>query len=228
MKKLIIVTIIVPCFHFSQTKTELEIFGNSRGSVFDVTNPISNSYAGIEGSPYLDEKFRSLTIDGYSKQLPQIRYNAYEDEMEFKLGDKLNYIIKQNNLKFKLAETGKVYLLTRYHYDNADINGYLVEIVGKGRYTLYKREKIQIVEYNNNTTNTYLKNKNPYFEREKDIYLINDNGNFRKLPKNLKELIQLLGIENSKPILDYSKENHLNLKTEVDLIKLFNFINSLK
>ncbi len=227
MKKIILLAAFLPSFYFSQVKTDLEVFGNSRGSVFEVTNRSFKSYSGIDGSPYIDEAFHPITIEGYSKSLPSVRYNAYEDEMEFMAGDELNYVIKQNDLRLIYKDSGRVYILTNYLFDNKPIKGYLIELLGKGKYKLYKREKVQIVEYNNNTTNTYLKDKNPYFEKDKDIYLINDNGDYKRLPKNVKDLIVLLHIENTKAVLDYAKENNINLKNESDQIKLFEFINNL-
>lgn len=147
--------------------------------------------------------------------------------MEFMVGEKLNYVIKQNDLRLIFKDSKTIYVLTNYQFDNKNIKGYLIELLGKGKYKLYKREKIQIVEYNNNTTNTYLKDKNPYFEKDKDVYLIKDNGDFKKLPKNVKDLIALLHTENAKAVLDYAKENNINLKNENDQIKLLEFINNL-
>lgn len=228
MKKIILLTFLLPSFYFSQTKTELEVFGNSRGSVFDVVNRTFKSYSGIDGSPYLDGFFHPISIEGYGKKLPNVRYNAYEDEMEFMIGEDLNYVVKQNDLRLTFSDIDKTYLLTHYQFEGKNIFGYLVELLGTGKYKLYKKEKIQIVEYNNNTTNTYLKDKNPYFDREKDIYLINDDGIYKKLPKNIKDLISLLNIANAQSVLDFAKSSNINLKNENDQIKLFQFINSSK
>ena len=151
-----------------------------------------------------------------------------EDEMEFMIGEDLNYVVKQNDLRLTFSDIDKTYLLTHYQFEGKNIFGYLVELLGTGKYNLYKREKIQIVEYNNNVTNTYLKDKNPYFDREKDIYLINDNGIYKKLPKNIKDLISLLNIANAQSVLDFAKSSNINLKNENDQIKLFQFINSSK
>ncbi|GGP03038.1 hypothetical protein GCM10010992_09840 [Cloacibacterium rupense] len=228
MKKIVLLVMIIPNFYFSQIKTELEVFGNSRGSVFDASNQLFKSYNGIDGSPYIDEFFHPITIEGYSKNLPSVRYNAYEDEMEFKVNNDIQFVTKQNNLRMKFVDNRIIYFLTKYQYDNKDINGYLVELIGNGKYKLYKKEKIQVVEYNNNTTNTYLKGKNPYFEREKDVYLINDNGVYKKVPKNTKDLIYLLNLSNDESkILEFAKQKKINLKNENDQIQIINFINGL-
>jgi hypothetical protein len=104
----------------------------------------------------------------------------------------------------------------------------IVELVGTGKFKLYKKEKVQVIEYNNNVTNTYLKDKNPYFQKENDVYLVNNNGIYIKVPKSTKELTSLLNITNPKVVLDFAKEEKINLKKEVDLVRLFNFINGLK
>lgn len=228
MKKIILLLSLIPSYYYSQVKTDLEIFGNSRGSVFEVTNTNIKHYPGIDGIPYLDENFHPITIDGYNKNLPSVRYNAYEDEMEFKVNNELQFVTKQNDLKFKFSDNGKVYFLTNYIYENKNINGYLVELVGIGKYKLYKKEKVQVIEYNNNVTNTYLKDKNPYFQKENDVYLVNNKGIYIKIPKNIKELTTLLNITNPKVVLDFTKQKNISLKKESDLILLFNFINSLK
>lgn len=73
--------------------------------------------------------------------------------------------------------------------------------------------------------NAFSKDANDYFAKEKDLYLVKNNGQFFKLPKNLKNLISQFSFD-GKDTEDYVKTNKVNYTKEEDLIKLFNYINS--
>ena len=224
MKKIILLALFVPYFYHSQIKTELEVFGNSRGSVFDVTNQNIKSYSGIDGSPYLDEFFHPISIDGYNKTLPAVRYNAYEDEMEFEINGKTNYIVKNQNVKINFPDNNKTYVLTRYQLEDKEINGYLVILVNEGKYKLYKKETVELLVNQNNKNIPYLNEKPPVYERNKDIFLILYNGKFYKVQKNWKEIAKELSVDNSK-LNDFIKKNKISVKDEGDLIRLVEFLN---
>lgn len=221
--------ILLPGIYTAQVKTELEVFNNSRGSVFDVTNTNFKSYEGIDGSPYFSETFSPIKIEGYNKFLPNLRYNAYEDEMEFKADNVLNYVVKAGEMSIYFTDLNKTYVLKKYTLDGKPINGYLVELVeGKKGISLLKKESKHIVEYNNNTTNTYLKEKNPAFQAVKDILIISIGENYYRIPKNLKELKSLSEQNNIdiNKVEDFVRKNKINFNREKDLVTLINYINS--
>ena len=223
-KNIIAFSLLVASLHYSQVKTELEVFHNSRGDAFHVTNTNFKAYSGIDGTPYINEKFMPISVEGYNSKLPDVRYNAYEDEMEFMQDNKLNYVIKSGDMRIQFITGNKTYFLTNYILDSAPVNGYLAEIINgsQQKFGFYKKESVQIVEYNNNTTNSYLKTRNPYFERQKDIYLISIDGKLQKLPKTIKEIKTLVGEEKTE---EYIKKNKLRINNEQDLIKFLEFIN---
>lgn len=231
MTKALILTLI-PTLYFAQVKTEVEVFNNSRGSVFDVKNTNIKSYQGIDGSPYFNEAFLPITVEGYSKYVPNVRYNAYEDEMEYQNGDILNYVVKAGDMRITFTGSGKTYVLENYTLDGKEINGYLVELIRatENKAALYKKEQIDIMEYNNNTTNTYLKQQNPKFEKSKDLLLVYFKGNFFKLPKNNKELQiwlrQNLFLSNTGDAENFVKKNKMNFSKEEDVKKFIQFLNS--
>lgn len=231
MKKSLII-FLLPVLYSSQVMTEMEVFNNSNGNVFNVKNTKFNSYEGIDGSPYINQLFLPIKIDGYNKLLPMLRYNAYEDEMEFKIENNLSYVQKIGEMKITFIANNKSYVLKNYNIDGDSKSGYLVELVTeRNKFALYKKEFIQILEYNNNTTNTYLKHKNPYFERAKDILILSYGENYIKFPKSANDLT--LWIENkttfakSSDVQNFIKKNKINFKKETDLISLVTFMNSL-
>ena len=149
--------------------------------------------------------------------------------MEFKVNNQINYLLKEGELGITFIPSNKRYVLKDYILDGVSIKGYLVELV-RGRFDVYKKQVVQIVEYNNNTTNTYLKEKNPYFEKSKDIMLIYDGQNYTRFPKNAKELnMWLKGRSFSGSLKDlgaYVKNNKLIFNKDADVIKLVSFLNT--
>lgn len=220
--------LLFPVVLFSQIRTDLEVFQNSHGEVFSVANRTFKSYSGIDGSPYVDSSFEKIKIEGFDGSLPLLRYNAYEDEMEFMdVEGKLNYVVKAGEMRILFVKKNKLYALLNYEFEGKRSNGYLVEIAEKNEGVgLYKRERIEIVEYNNSTTNTYLKTKDPYFERQKDIYILRFGSDFVRVPKNMKEFKALLeskGIDKSD--IDKVFKEKYNINKESDLLNLIRSIN---
>ncbi|QDP85559.1 hypothetical protein FNJ88_08290 [Chryseobacterium sp. SNU WT5] len=231
MKKTLII-LLFPMICSSQVMTDVQVFNNSNGDIFNVKNTQFKSYDGIDGLPYSDRRFSAVKIDGYNQTAPLVRYNIYEDEMEFKINNALNYIQKVGEMNITFVESNKRYVLKNYSLDGKNRNGYLVELLKEnGTFSLYKKENIQIVEYNNNTTNSYLKQKNPYFERAKDTILIFDGETYTKFPKNAKEFNAWLASKPSsaryKDSETFIKKNKINFSKESDLIKLVTYINTL-
>lgn len=176
-----------------------------------------------EGSPYIDEKFQPVAIVGITKKLPKMRYNAYEDEMEFEINGKINYIVKNQNVKINFPDN-KTYVLTRYQLDGKEINGYLVILGNEGKYKLYKKEKVELLVNQNNKNVPYLNERPPQYERNKDLFLILYNGKFYKVPKNWKEIAKELSADNNE-VNDFIKKNKISVKDEADLIRLVEFLN---
>lgn len=229
--KVLLFIFIIPAICVAQVHTDLEAINNTRGSVFDVRNSNVKAYSGIDGTPYYYEEFLPISIEGYKNALPLVRYNAFEDEMEFKTEKGLSYVNKGEQMRIKFPSLNKTYILLNYiDYGLTSQTGFLVE-VHNGVYSLLKSERSHIVEYNNNTTNTYLKAKNPYFEKVKPNYYIFDGTTVYPVPKNNKELD--LWIERYKPrskpeLLNFIKSQKLNFGKEKDLILFTEYLNNSK
>lgn len=177
-----------------------------------------------EGSAYIDgNKFRIVEISGFSKPKQGLRYNAYSDEMEFEDAGGLYNIEKQNLLKINFPELKKSYVCLSYNVDGNKKYGYLVELKEGKNIKLYKREKIEFVA-GTKSTNAFVKDAKDYYEKEKDLYLIQTKYQFYKIPKSINEFSNYFG-EKSTLINDFAKANKINLNKEADLIKLVDFIN---
>jgi len=177
-----------------------------------------------EGSPFIDGKaFHKVKLSGFSAIKEELRYNAFTDEMEFDDKGTLYNLTKQSALFINFPELKKTYVCLNYNVDGNNKFGYLVSLVDGDKAKLYKREKIEFIS-GTKSTNAFLKDAKDYYEKEKDLYLVNVNYQFYKVTKSIDEFANRFG-ERSQFIKDFAKSNKINLSKEADLIKLVEFIN---
>lgn len=179
-----------------------------------------------DGSPYLSgDAFKKVSISGYSSNVPDLRYNAFSDEMEFLNGKDIYSANKENGQIIKFSE-GKVYECLNYKLEGKDKFGYLLQLINSPEnYSLYKREKVELLK-GEKSPNGITKDRNDYYTKEKDIYIIRKNGVFTKMAKNKKELLNDFSVK-SDHVEKFIKEKQINFKSEVDLIKLVTYMNTL-
>lgn len=196
----------------------------SPGTFFMRSNrPTTKEYV-IEGSPYINgDKFQKVIIKDYSKNVQDLRYNTYEDEMEFKEGEEIYYANKIDKLKIQFPALNKTYQSLTYVYDGKTKSGYLVLLIDNPKYSLYKKENIELLK-GEKSTNAYSKDANDYYAKDKDLYLISKNNQFFKFPKNISDAAQAFMID-KKELENFTKTNKINFSKEPDLIKLVEFIN---
>ncbi|WP_223558173.1 hypothetical protein [Chryseobacterium lathyri] len=179
-----------------------------------------------DGSPYVNGNgFKKVSISGYSNNVPDLRYNAFSDEMEFLNGKDTYSANKENGQIIKFVD-GKVYECLNYNLEGKDKFGYLVQLVNNPeKYSLYKREKIELLK-GEKSPNGITKDRNDYYAKEKDVYIIKKNGSFTKMAKNKKDLLSDFPIK-SDEVETFIKEKQVNFKSEADLIKLVTYMNTL-
>ncbi|SFN48366.1 hypothetical protein SAMN05421594_2916 [Chryseobacterium oleae] len=185
--------------------------------------PTTKEYV-IDGNPYTTgEKFNKVMIKGFSKDVQDLRYNAYEDEMEFKNGEELFYVNKGTNIKIQFPDLKKTYESLTYTYDGKSKSGYLVLLVDNPKFSLYKREKMELLK-GEKSTNSYTKDANDYYAKETDLYLVAKDKKFSKFPKNVSEASGIFSID-KKELETFVKSNKINFNKEPDMIKLVEFVN---
>ncbi|WP_419869040.1 hypothetical protein [Chryseobacterium sp. CT-SW4] len=178
----------------------------------------------IDGSPYINGgNFQKVNIQGYSKDVQDLRYNAYEDEMEFKNNEETFYANKIDGLIIEFPKLKKVYKCLNYTYDNKSKSGYLVILSEGPTYSLFKREKVELLR-GEKSPNGYTKDANDYFAKDKDLYLISKDSQFYKYPKNFKDAAELFFLD-KKELETFIKSNKISFSKEPDMIKLVEFIN---
>lgn len=225
MNKIILIAFVLTVdLIFAQAGNENVSF--STGNFFMRGNRPSTKEKIIDGTPYINgNDFTKVIIEGYSKNVQNLRYNAYDDEMEFKEGEDVYFTNKEEGLKIDFPALKKTYQCLNYSYDNKNRFGYLVLLVDNPKYSLFKREKIELLK-GEKSPNAYSKDANDYYAKEKDVYLIKKDNTFSKLPKNQKEFINDFSL-NKTEFDKFIKDNKLNFSKEEDLKKIITYFNSL-
>lgn len=198
----------------------------SSDKIFTLGKRVKSGEYVIDGNPYSNGKsFDKVSIDGYSKNVQDLRYNAYADEMEFSNNNETYYIDKIEGTVINFPTLKKTYVVKKYEYMGNTKVGYLVLLSKKdGKYGLYKREKVELIQ-GEKSPNAYGRDANDYYAKDKDLYLVGTNeGNYYKLPKNIGDLISQLSLD-KKSVEDFTKSNKVNFNKETDLVKLFDFLN---
>lgn len=180
-----------------------------------------------DGSPYIDEDFKIIKIEQYEGQTFIGRYNAYNDEMEVKLGeDKIVALDNSSNYTVTFTNSSKKYKTYNYTSENGDLKqGFLVVVSEKDSVSLLKREQIKFYD-KEKAASSYQKDKPATFRRESDTYYIKLGEKVIFLPQKKKSLLDAL-MEYSDELKTFIKENKLNLKKEEDLIKITEYMSTL-
>lgn len=180
-----------------------------------------------DGNPYYNgTSFLKADIPGYSKKLQELRYNAYSDEMEFSSDNEVYIADKEPGMVVGFEDLNKKYICLNYNFGFGDRYGYLVLLVSNPqKYSLYKREKFELLK-GEKSINGINKDRNDYYSKEKDLYLLGYQKDFKKLDNSKKSLLEVFNSK-SNEVENYLKTNKINLKKEADLIKLITYVNTL-
>ena len=178
--------------------------------------------ASILGSKYLNENFENAKVNK-GTQIFQIRYNAYNDRMEYKNGADLLELIKDQNTYFQFTN-GDVYELMTYNVKGSNITRYNQVLVDNNNVKISKFKSIKLVEakaaansYNTGSPAAYKQNKEVYY-----ITLNNETNEFDGKQKTLEKLLPAKSAEIKK----FYKENKIK-ENDADMIKLGNFLATL-
>lgn len=221
--KLVVIAVLLSFFANGQ--------GYDRGSSINIGTRTPDRFYTKEseliGSPYVNKVFMVAKVENIKGIVP-MRYNAYSDEFEF-LDDKNDTLVLLKNKTFdNIVFTAKQtnYRLVDYtNKDGEEIKGYLISLVSKNGFTLFKKQKIS---YNPEkpSRNTYEKTISANFSTDKEIYYLKHNDEeIIEFPSSKKALLKQYP-EKKEAIEAFIKENRISFSKEEDLIKLVGFLAS--
>lgn len=183
MKVILLAAALFTTAASAQMYTKLEAINATNGQTLNVKDTHFKAYNGVEGSPYNSMEFQPVKIEGYSKKLPDVRYNKFEDEMEFLDGKELKYVNRMPEVAISFPNSGKTYGVFEYPGKSENTRGYLeiIKTFGNGD-QLLKRDRVILVDYQNDRSNPYLKEGKPYFMADKPVYFLKHEGKITAIP----------------------------------------------
>jgi hypothetical protein len=177
----------------------------------------------IAGSPYLNKQFEVsdiLQIDGTKIRNMPLRYNIYNNTMEFLKDGKILAIAVPFKIQ-RITMDGNVFTFNSYNERRKNSSGYF-QIVYEGNYQLLKKDRI-ILKLPPDKSNA---KDSLRFERISPQFYLRYGDGMAHLVNSQKSLIKRLQPV-SKNIIDYIKLNRINTINEEQLIKLMEYMDNL-
>ena len=229
--RLLNITLLIVCFlqlSFSQTLKYADGTSQNMSSIF--VNVNSNESSNIEGSKYLNEDFISTKISSMPDQIFGVRYNIYDDQMEFQGVDNTVYALNKNDdsVKITFTATNESYHLFNYIDESGrQKKGYFIKLNKGGKNLILKKHRVVFFKEQASKTG-YDEPKPAMYKSMKDrIYIKFGSKEAVVLPTKKKKLAKAIFPENPKDILDFINSNKIKLSKEEDLIILVNYLNTI-
>lgn len=171
---------------------------------------------------YLTFSYDLVTVDDADLKA-HLRYNIFEDEMEFVRENSIYYLVKDVGRKVYFEDSKSTYKVLRY---NGKLQYFKVLITGN--FVLLARHRVRYVEPRP-AESGYDKDRPAKYLRLKDeIYLGRDQQVITKLSGIKKsDFLELFG-SRSQEIKSFLKKNKLSFKKVDDLEKIIGYYNTLQ
>ena len=182
----------------------------------------------IKGSKYLSYDFKRARISDFSDKVFAIRYDIFNDQMEFQGAKNQIYIMNKNDRAREIRFFGieGAYKIFDYISDNGTTKSGYFSILDSGeKYKILKKNKVVFIEEKASSTG-YDAPRPATYKRAKDrYYIIIDAAPAVMIDPN-KKRFSVLFKGQEKEVLAYIKKNKIKLNDDESLIKLVKFLNS--
>ena len=185
---------------------------------------ITEETKNIEGNAFAQDEFiagRIVKFDGVSYIDIPMKYNIYNDQLEFEDNEGIPFYIG-NPKEFKEILIGKQrYVYRDYIYKNKSISG-IYELLSEGTISLVKKERI-LVEDSEPDQHFKLAKRARFEHLPSEYFVVKDRMYISRI-NSIKGMVKLLG--GNKLLTQYSRLNKLKFTNESDLKKLILYYNS--
>lgn len=180
-----------------------------------------NEFNGISGTPYFDENFYDVIVQGIGESKDKLRYNPYKDEMEFERDGVIYYLDKKDNTEIQFKDIrGTIYKYMNYSLEKISEKGYLREVYYSDKFNVYAKESMMLD--NGQLKDNYGKGETKFsFKKGAQIYILQQGNQFSKMTLTANGLGKLF---NHKKVTEFVKTNKLNLKDERQLARALDFV----
>jgi hypothetical protein len=184
-----------------------------------------NQKSDIQGTPYLDKEFiQGTIINGDGAVLPdlRLRYDVYDDELEFLKGEEFFVIDPKTTVK-RAEFGGKVFSYLQYETAGKIQSGFF-EILTEGKATLLGRYLVRFFE--KEEAQAYVDAKPARFDAPVKAYYISINSSVAQSVTNKKSLLKLFGDKKGE-METYISKSRLSVTEDESLKKIIAYYNSL-
>lgn len=227
MKKFVLFLLCLVYSSIYAQETEITQQQNDYVSTVFMTRKKDYSDVKYQGTPYYHET--PVLGTPFKKEVAQpkllLQYNAYNDEIEIKDGDKTYSLLKSANVKAEINGEKFVidYFLTK---DGEEKEGYLIQLTTSGNAVLYYKPLKEYVP-GKEPTSGYESYFPPQFvDKSEFYYRLNNSRSAQILKTKKKSLLQIFS-DKEKEVKAFISANKLDLDERADLIKLFDYYNNL-
>lgn len=177
----------------------------------------------ILGTPYTDDKYKDGTIYyGDKSQTAQIRYNAYQDLIEYQQNGKALVLDAQPSIK--KVTVGEETFIPLSPNGNSKKLGYFSQL-DTGKVNLYSKKKIVFLPFKKQGKIDGT-DQPAEFKKSPDMYYLQVGDGELKQVDNVKEIIAALP-DKQDELTQYAKKEKINAKKEKDIIQFVKYYNSL-
>lgn len=192
----------------------------------------TKNYDEFQGSPYASNNFKQTKIFYNDEDMGTMfyRYNALNEEIEIK-----NTMLEEEDTKglsrdknISIQMDGKKLSFKTFVTSKKNtLNGYLLQLMDGETYDLYRRTRVKFSE-GKPAPNSFVKAVPSRFSQFTEYYFQKEGINrIDEIPLSNNQLLKLLSGTDKEALKNYLKENKIKIKEEDDLIKAFNFLNTL-
>ena len=173
----------------------------------------------IENKKYVSQDYKPAYVDNF-QQRAFLRYNIYEDQMEFVKDDNIFYLQKDIDRVIKFADN------TKYTVKEWKGNSQFFLIHEEGKNMLLAKQTVKFVPAEEPETG-YDARKPADFKRRKDmLFLAKEGQELVEIPRKKKSFYGVFG-DKASDIKSYVKKNKLGYKKAKDLKKIIAYYNTL-
>ena len=227
---LLIVAIVASVFHVTaQTAVQQGVYAPD--GIMDLMETVNRNWMlngkneQIEGSPYLKEEFEPGEIQlKDNTTIPEVpmRYNIYNDQIEFQYKEK-TYNIGNKNLVENIKIGTDVFIVEMYETINGERFGFF-SLLADGETRLLAKYEMELTD---KVPAKALRDPEPRkFVRENDVYYVKIGQQRIYAFGNVKKLIAYLG-DHEEELEAFAKKEKISARNPDELAKLINYYNSL-
>ena len=180
--------------------------------------------ADISGSPYLDDTYVDGVIYHTSKnQTVPIRYNAFQDLMEYKQNGKALVWDPSTTIK-KVSFGTSTFVVMKYELNKKSKLGYLA-VLDSGKVTLFSKKTITFIPAKKGGALDG-SDQLAQFKRSPDVFFYKIEDGALQEVENIKSLIASFP-DKQEELTRFAKKEKISPRKEKEIIQLVQYYNSL-